>query len=334
MGIFKNPQIASELIRLDMEEQKLLEQLRLLETKYEASGQDLSSYLEGLYETDYLNYWDYVNLDTLLTLQVKRTTLPDEEVFIMYHQITELFFKLTLLELRQMAFAATVDTKFFESRLGRVNRYFEMLIRSFSVMMQGMEPKQFMKFRMALLPASGFQSVQYRLIELACTSAHQLIETEVRNESRDLPLEKQLDRIYWRKGATVLATGEKTLTLRRFEEKYNKMILDFASEFKDNNLMVRLKDLDWQSPDNQSLRNALRELDENANIHWPLSHYSSAMRYLNRPPEVIAATGGTNWQRYLPPKFQKTIFFPFIWNEEEIETWGKSGVHKMMVKPF
>jgi tryptophan 2,3-dioxygenase len=80
-------------------------------------------------------------LDTLLTLQVKRTTLPDEEIFIIYHQITELYFKLILLELKQMAFSPTVDNTFFESRIGRVNRYFEVLIRSFTVMMQGMEPE-------------------------------------------------------------------------------------------------------------------------------------------------------------------------------------------------
>lgn len=317
-----------------MDDQKLLEQIRLLEEKYKATGQDLHSYLEGLYETDYLNYWDYVSLDTLLTLQVKRTKFPDEEVFIIYHQVTELFFKLILLELRQMAFLPEIDASFFENRLGRVNRYFEVLIRSFTVMMQGMEPQQFMKFRMALLPASGFQSVQYRLIELACTTAQQLVEPDSRKEAANLSLKDQLDRIYWRKGATVLATGEKTLTLRRFEEKYDGTIQAFAEEFKNNNLHLRLKDWDWSLPENQSLRQALRELDENANIHWPLAHYASAMRYLNRPPEIIAATGGTNWQRYLPPKFQKTIFFPFVWNEEEMDTWGKSGIHKTMVKPF
>jgi tryptophan 2,3-dioxygenase len=49
---------------------------------------------------------------------------------------------------------------------------------------------------------------------------------------------------------------------------------------------------------------------------------------------VIAATGGTNWQRYLPPKFQKIIFFPFVWNEEEMDTWGRAGVEKNTVKPF
>lgn len=317
-----------------MEDNKLLEQLRLLESKYLATGQDLSSYLEGLYETDYLNYWDYIHLETLLSIQIKRTTLPDEEIFIIYHQVTELYFKLILLELKQLAFSKEFNNSFFIGKINRVNTYFDTLIRSFIVMMDGMEAKQFLKFRMALLPASGFQSVQYRLIELASTSTAQLVEADIRKSSVHLSLEEQLDKIYWRKGATVLGTGKKTLTLQRFEEKYNALILSFAKEYEDINILEKVKDLDWNTPENESLKNALRTFDENANIHWPLAHFHSAMRYLNKPPEVIEATGGTNWQRYLPPKFQKTVFFSFIWKDEELETWGKAGVHKTTVQPF
>ena len=317
-----------------MNNEQLIEQLKLLETKYQETGQDLSSYLSGLYETDYLNYWDYIHLDTLLTLQNKRTTLPDEEIFIMYHQITELYFKLILLEMKQLAYSEMVDPTFFETRLNRINRYFEALIQSFTVMMDGMEPQQFMKFRMALLPASGFQSVQYRLIELAASSTTQLMEPESRGHSGSLSLREKLEKIYWRKGATEMKSGNKTLTLRRFEEKYNQTILNFATEYEMRNLMNRVKDLDWNLPENQSLRSALRLFDEYANVDWPLAHFHSAMRYLNRPPEVIQATGGTNWQRYLPPRFQKTVFFPFLWSDEEVENWGKTAVQKAMVQPF
>ncbi len=317
-----------------MQEQQILEQLKRLEVKYEATGQDLNSYLEGLFEADFLNYWDYIHLDTLLTLQIKRTTLPDEEVFIIYHQVTELYFKLILLELEQLANATEVNPEFFRERIVRVNRYFETLIHSFKVMMNGMEPTQFMKFRMALLPASGFQSVQYRLIELACAPALQLVESESRSHANNLSLEEQLEKIYWRKGATVLATGKKTLTLERFEEKYNDRILRFAKKYEHINLGFKMSSLDWKSPELEPLKMQLRELDEQANIHWPLAHFHSAMRYLNKPPAVIAATGGTNWQRYLPPKFQKIIFFPFVWTDEEMDSWGRAGVEKNTVKPF
>jgi tryptophan 2,3-dioxygenase len=317
-----------------MNDQALLEQLRLLESKYEETGQDIASYLEGLYETDYLNYWDYIHLDALLSLQIRRTNFPDEEIFIMYHQVTELYFKLILHELKQLAHAPAFHLEVMESKIGRVNRYFEILTHSFTVMMDGMEPKQFMKFRMALLPASGFQSVQYRLIELACAPAIRLVDAEVRDQYHTKTLAEKLEKTYWRKGSTELASGKKTLTLRRFEEKYNGTIQRFAEEFAERNMGYLVQGLDWLAPENQGLKKALRLLDENANIHWPLSHYHSAMRYLNRPPAQIKATGGTNWQRYLPPKFQKIIFFPGLWSDQEMEEWGKAGVEKTMVKPF
>ena len=40
----------------------------------------------------------------------------------------------------------------------------------------------------------------------------------------------------------------------------------------------------------------------------------------------IAATGGTNWQKFLPPRFQKVIFYPELWTESEIKEWGKRWV--------
>ena len=77
-----------------MRHKHLEEKLEKLIEKYSTTGQDISSYLEGLLYSDYLSYWDYINLDTLLTLQSPKTDFPDENIFIIYHQITELYFKL------------------------------------------------------------------------------------------------------------------------------------------------------------------------------------------------------------------------------------------------
>jgi tryptophan 2,3-dioxygenase len=65
-----------------------------------------------------------------------------------------------------------------------------------------------------------------------------------------------------------------------------------------------------------------------ANVFWRLSHLKSAGRYLHRNPEDIKATGGTNWQKYLPPNFQKIMFFPDLWSAAEKEEWGKAAVEK------
>ena len=47
----------------------VLERLKQLQDKYAAMGQDLTSYLDGLLHADFPTYWDYINLDTLLSLQ-------------------------------------------------------------------------------------------------------------------------------------------------------------------------------------------------------------------------------------------------------------------------
>ena len=309
------------------------QRLDLLEKKYSALGQDLLSYLDGLLYADTVKYWDYVEVDTLLSLQKPRTNLPDEVIFIMYHQITELYFKLSLREFEQVGKAENLTAKFFVDRVTRINRYFEALTTSFDIMIDGMEREQFLKFRMSLLPASGFQSAQYRKIEICSTDFKNLVAKEVRDKiSEEASIADLFEHIYWKEGATELATGKKTLTLIQFEERYKDEFIALGEEYRNLNL--------WQSylrltPEEQALpevKDALRQNDVNVNINWPLSHYKSAVRYLHKAPEDIAATGGTNWQKYLPPRFQKRIFYPELWSEQEVEEWGKAWVDNILGK--
>ena len=77
--------------------------IEAIDKKYNAINQDKNVYLEGLLHSKTINYWDYVHTDALLNLQIQRTNLPDEMVFIGYHQINELIFKMILWELQQVA---------------------------------------------------------------------------------------------------------------------------------------------------------------------------------------------------------------------------------------
>ncbi len=158
---------------------EILDRLRQLEEKYGAMGQDMKSYLDGLLYAEYLTYWDYIHLDTLLSLQNPRTPIPDERIFIMYHQITELYFRLTLDAIARVAEAAP-SLALLKRQMERINRYFRQLINSFDIMVDGMDRDEFLRFRMSLLPASGFQSVQYRMIEIASTDLHQLLHVSKR----------------------------------------------------------------------------------------------------------------------------------------------------------
>lgn len=314
--------------------QSIIEKIQLLQAKYAAMGQDLESYLDGLLYADYLTYWDYIHVDTLLSLQSPITPFPDEEIFIMYHQITELYFKLALHEFKQIGAKQDLEVSFVVARINRINRYFEALTKSFDIMVDGMEREQFLKFRMSLLPASGFQSAQYRMIEIWSTSFDHLVDKDERANfpeffsSEDIP--EMYKHIYWNKGATELSSGNKTLTLRQFEKKYSKDLIELAQSCMETNVWSRVLSLPKEDQENPELIKALKWLDTNVNVNWPLVHYKSAVRYLHKNPEDIAATGGTNWQKYLPPRFQKRIFYPHVWSEEELANWGKGWVENVV----
>jgi len=297
-----------------------------LQEKYEAMGQDMAAYLDGLLYADFLTYWDYIHLDTLLSLQSPKTPFPDEEIFIMYHQITELYFKLCLHECKQIAEHSALTVEFFTARVKRINAYFNALTSSFDVMVDGMEKEQFLKFRMSLLPASGFQSGQYRMIEICATDFTRLVDKSKREELAGASIEEKFENIYWKFGATELASGKQTLTLKQFINKYAAQFLQLVKEREQTNFSILYTKFLNEGQDVSLLAEELRKLDLFVNVEWPLSHYKSAVRYLERDPVDIAATGGTNWQKYLPPRFQKRIFYPFLWTEEQLEEWGKAWV--------
>src|SRR6185503_17881318 len=90
--------------------------LEKLEKRYSMENQPLPSYLEGLLYNEYVDYWNYVNLDALLSLQNPRTYVKDEMIFIVYHQITELYFKLCLWEYDQILDAVNPSADFLVAR--------------------------------------------------------------------------------------------------------------------------------------------------------------------------------------------------------------------------
>ena len=301
---------------------ELLERLEKLEKKYTAMGQDMTSYLDGLLHADYLTYWNYVHLDTLLSLQNPKTPIPDEETFIIYHQITELYFKLILNAVELVAFREELTLDFFKMQMRRINNYFDHLTDSFSIMIDGMERDQFLRFRMSLLPASGFQSAQYRMIEIVSTDIHNLVHHSKREQLRLGSIEECYESLYWKMGANELSTGKKTLTLKQFEQKYSETLIELAHKYEKCNLRKCYQKLSDEEKNDPELVRMLQEHDLSANVRWPMAHLRSAAKYLDRKPEIIAATGGTNWQKYLPPKNQRIIFYPDLYSDEMVEQWG------------
>ena len=198
-----------------------------------------------------------------------------------------------------------------------------------------MEQDQFLKFRTALHPASGFQSVQYRMVEIAATDFINLVSKDHRGDYTDYTtVEEMYDKAYWKEGAIDVHTGQKTLTLKLFEEKYSDLLIKMANEYRSKNLWSKFRKLPFEAQQNPDIVAAMKTFDSYVNINWPLAHYKYAVRYLHKAKETVESTGGTNWQKYLPPRFQKQIFFPALYTEQELNDWGKSWVENEVLKHY
>lgn len=297
--------------------EKLIEQI---EKKYEALGEKPETYLQGLLQASPMTYWDYVGLETLLSLQRPRTPFKDEAIFIMYHQVTELVLKMMLHEIRQVVEEPRPSDDFLITKLSRMSRYTSMLITSFSVMREGMSYDDYNTFRVSLAPASGFQSVQFRFIELHCTRFENLLHEEGREALKNgLSMEENFDHLYWKDAGLNRKTGKRTLTLRQFEEKYQDELIALAKKMQGNTIEEKVNRMQQLSP---ALVTKLKEFDRLYNIEWPMVHLGTAQHYLDSKGENKTATGGSEWKKYLHPAFQQRRFFPSLWTEKELKGWG------------
>jgi tryptophan 2,3-dioxygenase len=293
--------------------------IKQIEDKNIAIGQNPTTHLEGLVCAKTMNYWDYILPDALLSLQIQRTTEPDEMVFVMYHQINELLFKMILWEVNQVSDAKEITAPFFTEKLRRISRYFDMLSSSFDIMGDGMEKEQYMKFRNTLTPASGFQSAQYRLIEFSSTELINLIDYRFRATiDRNTPYEHAFEHLYWQAAGKDHATGKKNTMLVLFEGRYKKEFLDRMEHYNTRNLWTRFKQLPDSVKNDTALIKAMRHYDYTVNVKWVMAHYHAAEKYLGS----AEATGGSEWRKYMHPKYQRRIFFPELWSKEELSNWG------------
>ncbi|KQX08593.1 tryptophan 2,3-dioxygenase family protein [Flavobacterium sp. Root420] len=298
--------------------------LKEIDLKFQAINQKTDVQLEGLLWSKPITYWDYIQTDALLNLQIQRTTLPDEMVFIMYHQVNELIFKMILWEIDQIADTENIQVDFFSERLSRITRYFDMLTNSFSIMENGMDIDQYMKFRNTLTPASGFQSAQYRLIEFASTEVINLTDHRYKaNFDENTDLETSFEHLYWQAAGKDYQTGEKSYLLQEFEKKYKDQFLRQMSSFKTKNIWKKFTQLPEKDQQNDELIQAMRHYDRTVNITWVMQHLNTARKYILESGKGNGeATGGSDWQKYMHPKYQRRIFFPKLWTEDELSNWG------------
>lgn len=297
------------------------ELIEALVEKYTNLGENPETYLKGLLQAKPINYWDYIQVDTLLSLQKTRTDFKDEEIFVMYHQVTELTLKMMIHEIKQLSEGENLSEEIWINKLDRLKRYTRMLITSFDIMKDGMSYEDYNIFRSTLTPASGFQSASFRYLELYCTKLENLVNNQGKKRLPENPTtEDFFENLYWKDAGYNRKTGEKTLTLRQFIEKYEEDFKAIAEKTKGKTLEERVAQMENPSDE---LKDKLKQFDHFYNVAWPIVHLDTAQHYLNRKGETKAATGGSEWVKYLHPKYQQRKFFPKLWSDEEIANWGE-----------
>ena len=231
-----------------------------------------------------LSYGSYLKIAELLDLQHGLSDEHDELLFIVAHQVYELWFKVVLDELEATRSRIDSDDIFFaRHHLRRVHVVERLLIEQIEVL-ETMSPQDFLAFRSQLAPASGFQSVQFREIEFLSG----LKEPKYMERIEGSP--DEMSRLKRRLAEPSLADAFHGLVERRGSPSLLEIFRDRA----------RYGDL-------FDLCEALLDHDE-AFAHWRARHVLMVERQIGSKP----GTGGSSGAQYLRSTLGKR-FYPELW---------------------
>jgi tryptophan 2,3-dioxygenase len=253
-----------------------------------------------------LSYGEYLQLNKVLDAQKPLTYEHDEMMFIIVHQSSELWMRLMLHELRGVLECVRrddLDPSF--KMLARVTHVQTQLIATWDVL-STMTPSEYSAFRNALGRSSGFQSVQYRMLEFMLGNKHpQMVDVHKRDPQAYEALQSTLEapslydevlRLLSRRGYGI---PENYLT-RDFKEPYvaSKQVAGAWLGVYHN------AEKDW---DLYELAERLVDLDQKFQL-WRCHHLKTVERIIGYKP----GTGGTGGVSYLA-KALELKFFPELW---------------------
>ncbi|MBV9891111.1 MAG: tryptophan 2,3-dioxygenase [Rhizobacter sp.] len=252
-----------------------------------------------------MSYGDYLQLDAILAAQQPRSGAHDEMLFIVQHQVNELWMKLLLHELRAAIAAVAADRlQPAFKMLARVSRILEQMVHAWDVLAT-MTPPEYSTIRPSLASSSGFQSWQYREIEflLGNKNAAMLKPHAHRSDllagvqaAHDAPsLYDESLRLLARRG--LLAT-------HRAERDWSSPYV--ASEAVEQAWLAVYRDPEahW---DLYQLGEELTDLEDVFRL-WRFRHVTTVERVIG----FKRGTGGTGGVSYLR-KMLDVVLFPEIW---------------------
>ena len=253
-----------------------------------------------------MSYGDYLHLDAILGAQQLRSGAHDEMLFIVQHQVNELWMKLLLHELRA-AIAAVAGDRLQPAfkMLARVSRIMEQMVHAWDVLAT-MTPPEYSTIRPSLASSSGFQSWQYREIEflLGNKNAAMLKPHSHRPDllaqvqaAHDAPsLYDESIRLLARRGLPVDAADVERdwTTPREPSESVEKAWL----------VVYRNPEAYW---DLYQLGEELMDLEDTFRL-WRFRHVTTVERVIG----FKRGTGGTSGVSYLR-RMLDVVLFPEIW---------------------
>lgn len=255
-----------------------------------------------------LSYNSYLRVRELLELQEFESEPPahDELLFIIIHQSYELWFKLIIYELEAVAERLERDDVYEAARLlGRVNKIERILVEKIHIL-ETMTPRDFLSFRSALNPASGFQSIQFRELEfMSGIKRHGVMKgIELTDEQRER-LERRLN------APSLRTRFYEMLQRRHFDVAIpNDVGEDLSKEDADRTYQELLKL--YEHPENHyhlySLAEAMIEHDQNL-MQWRFHH----VRVVERLIGTKHGTGGSPGVKYLESTLSRRAF-PMLWS--------------------
>jgi tryptophan 2,3-dioxygenase len=242
-----------------------------------------------------LSYGSYLKIDELLALQqpLSRPAHHDEMLFIVIHQVYELWFKQLLHEIDAAMLALDRDDLLRVGKAFRRIHAIQRLLEQQVDILETMTPQEFNQFRDNLNPASGFQSVQFRELEFACglrrTEILQWVELDEAHRAR---LERRLREpsLYDHAKALLARRGFETGSPDELIESYRQIYSD-EGRYYDLHLLLE----------------ELIEFDERF-LLWRGRHVRMVERMIGNK----RGTGGSSGAEYLSRTLEQR-FFPELW---------------------
>jgi tryptophan 2,3-dioxygenase len=185
----------------------------------------------------------------------------------------------------------------------------ELFIHNINALGRSIDREQFLHFREALSPASGFQSFQYRKMELMSTRLAHLARSEQGGRIPDgAPLDLLFEHLYWRHAIPGNRPASERASLLDFEVHYLQELRKVAVELEHRNLAAAFDSLSHEHRTDASLTSLMREFDRMVNQDWREAHYRLALLLLDGSGGPRSSTGGTDWRTYLRKSVQISFF--------------------------